>query len=259
MRRVYFQPDLKWNMWHKVTLSNGTIWRLDLVFFSQTEPCQARLTLTLKIWSVSLWFKKTKTLKGQFKGYILRLPSSCILSATLIVYVLSGVSEASAPFFRKVSPILKTSSCDIDWTLSYFLPFFFFLLSPQILFLSGPVPCGMVQRNGVQEYFDQPQDAFGSHARRRAQSAQQSDQRQALLALPLIFRQQPAQCNLRCAVETHFLLPDSTESRASLCLCLIRDSFNYFAWPVIPTVPFTFWSPRLIVRLLKHTNICTWL
>lgn len=58
----------------------------------------------------------------------------------------------------------------------------------QILFLTGALPCRLVQPNGVQEYPHQPQDAGWSHAWRRAPSAQQPKQRQALLPLPLLFK-----------------------------------------------------------------------
>lgn len=78
-----------------------------------------------------------------------------------------------------------------------FLSFF-----SQILFFQGPVPCRLVQWNGVQEYPDQSQDACRSHAWRCAPSTQQLDQREALLPLPVVFKQQPAQHNLKRAVET---------------------------------------------------------
>lgn len=79
--------------------------------------------------------------------------------------------------------------------------FFFLCLSPQILFFPGQVPCRVVQWKRVQEHFDQPQDAHGSHAWCRASSTQQPDQREALLSLPVSCKRQPVQYSLKYSMQ----------------------------------------------------------
>lgn len=62
----------------------------------------------------------------------------------------------------------------------------------QILFFPCEVPCRLVQWDELQEYIDQPQDAWRSHAWCCDGSTQQSNQRKALPPLSVVTSQQPA-------------------------------------------------------------------